>query len=471
MDAFRQQRTGERARRMAISQLACMGRHTVTGLLCTSGRQFLDWSGDYRLFSRDRWEVEKLFVPITAGLLEFLPPGAPLVVGMDDTILEKTGRKIPGTGYRRDPLSPPFHVNFIWGQRFLQLSGMLPATGVPGDARAIPLRFQHVPPVAKPKKSASDEEKKAYRQAQKLNNLSSQGAKLLKDVRAELDQQHGAMDRRFVAVVDGGYTNQEILKNLPERTTLIGRIRKDAKLFYPPEAADQPARGAKRQYGRSAPTPLELQQDESIPWQTVTAFGAGKLHSFRIKTTGPVLWKTAGSGIPLRLVVIAPLGYRPRKDSKMLYRRPAYLICTDLDLPLAELIQYYIWRWGVEVNHHDEKQVIGVGDAQVRSPQSVDHQPAFAVASYAILLLAGTRAFGADVNRHCLPPPKWRSRHLPGRVSTEELIRQLRSEVWANGIRRMCVNSEPFVTDEESDAKASDYQLPAASTLLYAGIS
>lgn len=219
MDAFRQQRTGERARRMAISQLACMGRHTVTGLLYTSGRQFLDWSGDYRLFSRDRWEIEKLFVPIAAGILEFLPPEAPFVAGMDDTILEKTGRKIPGTGYRRDPLSPPFHVNFIWGQRFLQLSGMLPATGIPGDARAIPLRFQHVPPVAKPKKSATDEEKKAYRQAQKLNNLSRQGAKLLSHVRTELDQQHGAFGRRFVAVVDGSYTNKEILKHLPERTT------------------------------------------------------------------------------------------------------------------------------------------------------------------------------------------------------------------------------------------------------------
>jgi hypothetical protein len=36
---------------------------------------------------------------------------------MDDSILRKSGRKIPGVGYRRDPLSPAFHLNFVRGMR------------------------------------------------------------------------------------------------------------------------------------------------------------------------------------------------------------------------------------------------------------------------------------------------------------------------------------------------------------------
>jgi len=75
-----------------------------------------------------------------------------------------------------------------------------------------------------------------------------------------------------------------------------------------------------------------LRQDESVPWQKVEAFAAGKRHEFRIKTIGPVLWRKAGADLPLRVVVIAPLGYRLRKGSRMLYRQPAYLICTDPDL-------------------------------------------------------------------------------------------------------------------------------------------
>ena len=139
MKAFCQQRTRERAKRQALSQLACVGRHTITGLACTAGRQFVDWSGDYRLHSRDRWEVQKIFEPIMGGILELLPSDMPFVVGMDDTLVHKTGRKIRGVGYGRDPLSPPFHVNLILRQRFLQISGMLAAQGVPGPARAVKL--------------------------------------------------------------------------------------------------------------------------------------------------------------------------------------------------------------------------------------------------------------------------------------------------------------------------------------------
>ena len=467
-EAFRQNRTGQRGQRLALSQLACAGRHTLTGLLYTCGRQFEDWSGDYRLFSRDQWDARRLFVPITRGLLDMSPPGAPFVVGMDDTLLRKTGTKIPGVGYRRDPLSPAFQVNFVRGQRFLQMSGLLSAGELPAPARAIPLRFEHVPPVPKPKKTASQEEKKAYRQHQRTENLSTRGVGLLQQMRQELDEQHNARQRVLVAGVDGGYTNKTVLKGLPQRTTLIGRVRKDAALFYPPDPQDQPAVGAKRRYGRPAPTPEELRQDDTVPWQEVTAFAAGQLHTFRVKTVAPVQWKTAGADRPLRLVVIAPVGYRLRKGSKLLYRQPAYLICTDVDLPLAPVVQYYIWRWGIEVNHRDEKQVIGVGEAQVRALRSADRQPAFAVASYAALLLAGARAFGVDASSSGWPLPKWQANQPRQRVTTQELIRQFRSEVYAYGISRLIDDSEPFATRPEAVTKAPESQLPAASALLYA---
>jgi hypothetical protein len=104
MDAFAQQRTALRACRLSISQLACIGRHTITGLLCTAGRQNRDWSADYRFFAQSPWQVADLFVPVWSGLLELLGPGEPFVAAMDDTLLKKTGTKIPGVAYRRDPL-------------------------------------------------------------------------------------------------------------------------------------------------------------------------------------------------------------------------------------------------------------------------------------------------------------------------------------------------------------------------------
>jgi hypothetical protein len=440
----------------------------MTGLLCTCGRQFVDWSGDYRLFSKDQWEPEELFVPVVRGLLDLLPSTEPFVIALDDTILKKTGTKTPGVAYRRDPLSPPFHVNFIRGQRFIQLSGLLPDGDPPGPARAVPLRFEHVPPVPKPKRSAPPEAWKAYGKERRAKNLSTYGLGLLHNLRQELDQRHQAKDRSLFAVVDGSYTNKTVLKRLPPRTTLIGRIRKDAKLFYPPGDEDQPAVGSKRKYGQPAPRPEQLRQDPEVPWQEIEAFGAGKMHKFRVKSMGPVLWKKAGSDCPLRIAVIAPLGYRPRKGSKLLYRKPAYLVCTDPDLPLDKFLQYYLWRWDIEVNHRDEKQIIGVGQAQVWSPKSVDRQPALAVASYSILLLSAARAFGVNSPRGILPAPKWQTGQSKKRLSTQELIGKLRSEVWAYAIDHLDANSDDLVTELPTFTKSLKLKLPLASALFYA---
>ena len=215
MDAFRQHRTWERAKRLGLSQLACMGRHTITGVLCACGRQFVDWSADYRLFSKDKWEQSSLFIPVVRGVLNHLTEDKPFVVALDDTMLRKTGTKIPGVRYRRDPLSPPFHNNLVLGQRFIQISASLP-TGKPcGQARAIPIRFEHSPSVPKPKKSAPPEEWTAYRKACKTQNLSVHAGKLLHNVRDELDACHDAANRTLVVAVDGSYTNKTVCRSGP----------------------------------------------------------------------------------------------------------------------------------------------------------------------------------------------------------------------------------------------------------------
>ena len=50
------------------------------------------------------------------------------------------------------------------------------------------------------------------------------------------------------------------------------------------------------------------------------------------------------------MVVIKPLGYRLRQGGKLLYRQPAYLLCTDSTLAVAQVVQEYLWRWDIEVN-------------------------------------------------------------------------------------------------------------------------
>ena len=120
------------------------------GLLCgqnpktiTSGLQWLerdqqDWSAHYRLFSQAQWQVEDLFGSLFEQALASpsLAAAPRVYTGTDDTLLRKTGKKTPGTTYARDPLSPPFQVNLVLGQRFVQTSLLLQPAGAEHPWRA-----------------------------------------------------------------------------------------------------------------------------------------------------------------------------------------------------------------------------------------------------------------------------------------------------------------------------------------------
>ena len=216
------------------------------------------------------------------------------------------------------------------------------------------------------------------------------------------------------------------MRDLPENIITIARARKDIKIFAP--VIEKNAKGRRKKYGKRLPPPEAIRQDDDYAWETAHIFGAGKFHELRYKTLAPVLWENGTAGQPCRLLIIAPLRYRRNKTSKLLYRDPAYLLCQQPDIPVEVVLQYYLFRWDIEVNHRDEKTLFGVGDAQVRSPHSVDSNPQFTVFAYSELLLAALKAYGVERTNDYLPLPKWRQKEIR-RPSTLDLIAQLRREI------------------------------------------
>lgn len=440
--------------------LTCLGRHTVTGLLCASSRQFADWSAAYRIFARERMDPELVWSPIRRAVIDQLKADSPLIASLDDTLVRKRGRKIPGTAWRRDPMGPHFCTNFVWGQRFLQISMLLPDGPSCQSARGIPVDLTHAPTAVKPKKSAPPEAWDEYHLLQSQMRLGLVAAQRVAHLRERLNEEDDAQDRQLVLSVDGGYTNQSLFRAIPEGTTLIGRIRKDAKLFTVPCTSGK-SRGRPRFYGDRLPTPEELRQDESVPWSTVKAYAAGRVHDFEVKTLEAVRWLGTGN-VNVRLVVIRPLAYRPRKGARLLYRDPAYLICTDPNLPLETLLQAYLWRWQIEVNFRDEKTLLGMGEAQVRTQESVAKAPMFTAACYAILQLAAAQT-GMTVQG--LPLPKWREHCPPPRCSTGAMVNHLRAELWGKALG---VNIHGFGATDQQTRTGLKYPNSAASAVCYA---
>lgn len=412
-----------------LGLLLCPAKSTLTNIICAKGGQHSDWTADYRLYSKERVDESVLFGRVRDSLIENLASDEPLVVAIDDTITHKTGKKIHGSAWKRDPLGPPFQTNLIRAQRYLQFSASWPLEN--GEARSVPIAFHHAPSPVKPPKNATPAQHNSYREALKQQNLNNLTLEQLKELRHETPAA-----RHLIITGDGSYTNKTILRGKPKESTYIGRGRKDMVLHYLPEIVPG-ANGRPRRYGKQAPTPEELRQDESVPWQHVAGFAAGKRHDFRIKSIDQVLWRKAGVDLPLRIVVIAPLGYRLKNGSRMLYRQPAYLICTDPDLSLEKLVQYYLWRWGIEVNFREEKTLIGTGKAHVRTAASNQHLPAVTVAAYAMLWSSALQEISKGAELQSLQPPKWRKDRVnEGKLpSTGDLLRLLRYEIWAGALR------------------------------------
>lgn len=419
-DAFPQERTWRRAARQAVGFLACMGRRTLTRIIWTNGGQQRSWSSEYFLHSRCQWRPEQLFAPILRRGLASCP-GRLVGVAIDDTRLRKTGRTIPQAFFQRDPLSPPFHVNLMWGLRFLQASLLIPLhRQAPVSCRAVPIAFEEASTVKRPKPNADPEHWRQYRQAVKQRNLSQHFVRMMSHLRTAMDEA-GAAAKTLVIAGDGSFANRTCFTAEVDRTHLVARARKDAVLCRRALA------GSHRFYDPHKFTPEQVRRDEAQPWKTTRLFYGGKRRKLRYKEQGPIYWQGGGRRRPLRLLVVAPTPYRKRLSGRLYYRQPAYLLTTDLCNPARQLLQIYFDRWQIEVNHREEKDTLGVGQAQLWNPIAVPKQPALTVAAYSALLLASLQAFGAERGHAYALLPRWR--RGARRPSCLDLITLLRKEM------------------------------------------
>ena len=433
---FKSTQTFERGRGLAFSSAFTYGRRTISRLICSKNEQHHDWSADYKFFSVREWNAADLFLEVLKECDQHTYwPGGDVLAALDATSRKKTGKKIPGVATLRDPMSLPYHVNLSPALRYLQAACTITPENKLEYNRAVPIYFQEAAPAKKPRKNASDAEKEQYKKEQKAKSISVKGHEAALNIRDQVDQLPEGQGRRLFITADGSFANSKFLRGLPDTITPIVRVRKDLKFFKPAAETGTPGKGRRKIYGERLLTPEQIRKDDSQPYRRARIFAAGKYHDLRFKTVAPVLWQRGTRRTACRLIIIAPLGYHLAKGSKKLYRQPAYLLIPDTETPVERLLQYYFLRWDIEVNHRDEKTLLGLGDAQLRSPNSVKRQPQFSVIIYSLLLLASLRAYGPERTDDYLPTPKWRKK-TQRRPSTLDIVAQFRREVMIEQLQK-----------------------------------
>lgn len=445
---------------IAESWLVSLGRHTVTGALTTCGQMFQDWSAAYRLFERERFDADQLFGVVRETVTQSLAEeSAPYVVIADDTLVRKTGRKVAHSAWYHDPLGPPFTHQIAWGQKILELCAILPPQkGTEQAARAIPvdLVLRQVP--KKPRKP-TEQMQQQYSKALKEAALPKICAARFEKLRQALDHD-GQQQRLLIGAFDGGYTNKALFTNIPERCVFVGRIRKDAALFAPPE--QQPCqRGRRRFYGEALPKPEELLKDEAIPWQQTLLFAAGKWRLFQYKTIERCRWRGAGEH-DLRLLVVRPLCPIHQAGRRLFFAHPGYLLASDPSVAIETILQAYLWRWEIEVGFQEQKTQLGLGEAQTRTNPSSTAVLKFQAYIYSLALLAAHRA---DIQAP--PRPKWQPPQTEHqRITFSQIISLMRQDLWGRALG--LVNKTDFATTKDSTTKSPKIQDTLSSAVIYA---
>jgi hypothetical protein len=426
---FPQERSLQRAITLAFGILCGVGKRTLTRAISFHGNTQKDWSADYKVFSRSPWQPRALFHPILEQAIQEHSLGR-IVTSTDDTRVWRNGKHVPQTQWHRDPMGPPFQTNLRWGHRFLQASVVLPLyeQNPESSPRSIPVRFEMAPVVKKPGKHASEDQLKAYRALKKEKNLSVQFVALTKELRERLNQT-GHQAKRLFQVGDGSFCNRTVMREDWEalNVSLVVRCRKDIVL------CKRASGKGPRFYGKTKFTPEQVRRRHGrARWQKAHIFHGGCYREVRYKELTKVHWQGGSRKRPVRLLIVAPVGYRTSKNGRKYYRQPAYLLTTDLTTSAAVLLQSYFDRWGIEVNHRDEKEILGVGQAQVWNEQSVSKVPALLVAMYSWLLLAGLKCYGPTRTAAYEPLPKWR--RGAKRPSCLDLVTLLRKQIADNPV-------------------------------------
>jgi len=231
------------------------GKRTVASALRAMGLdQEKRFHRYHRVLSRARWSSREVARVLLGLLVEaFVPEGSPLVVGIDETLERRYGRKISARGVYRDPVRST-HETFVKSSGLRWVCAML-LVEVPWASRIWALPFLSI---------LAPSERYAARQGKRHKKITEWAWQLLLLLRRWHPK------REIVAVADRAYASLKLLdrcRRLSEPITFITRLRLDAALYEPVPPRRPGQIGRPRLKGERLPNLSAVAQDPETVWE------------------------------------------------------------------------------------------------------------------------------------------------------------------------------------------------------------
>jgi len=352
---------------LLVGALLAPGARTVTAALRVMGlSRARHFTNDHRVVNRATWSARQAG-RILLGLLvtSLVPPGAPMVLGADDTVERRSGRQITAKGGDRDAgRSTRTHVIHGCGLTWVVVRLLVP---VPWSRRgwALPCLTAWCRPADQAPQRRHKTRVEWVRQ-------------MMRQARRWLP------GRSLVWVVDGGFAAVSLaLAGVKSPVTMVSRLRWDAALYHPPGPQPQGTRG---------PTPTKGQRQRSLPawaarsdtlWETVTVdWYRGQRQTLGVFShTG--LWHTPGvPPVEMRCVIVC--------DPEGKLRMEAFF-CTDLQATPGHILAWVVRRWSVEVTVAEARAHVGLETPRQWSDLAIARTTPVLLALFSLVTLLALR--------------------------------------------------------------------------------
>jgi hypothetical protein len=330
------ERLWRHAQVLLLGAVLTPGSRTVTGALRVMGlaleRQFANY---HRVLNRATWSAcqgSRILLGLLITLL--VPPGATIVLGADDTVERRSGRKIMAKGCYRDAVrSTKKHVIRCFGLKWVSMMLLVP---VPWSRRvwAFPLLTALCWP---------ETTRGTRRQKTRVDGV----RQMMKSVR------RGRPGRRLVWVVDGSFAAVWLaLACVKSRVVMVSRVRWDAALDHPPGVPPPGTRGPTPPKGKRQRRVQSGAERPDTPWEDVEVdWYGGQRHQLWVFSRTALWYTPRLPPVALRdVLVAAPEGKRRREAC----------CCTNLQATPEQILAWVVRRWSVAVTCEEARTHLGL---------------------------------------------------------------------------------------------------------------
>jgi hypothetical protein len=316
------------------------GKRTVSSALRAMGLdQQKTFHRYHRVLSHAVWSSLKASRVLLDSLVEaFVAEGEPLVVGIDETLERRQGKKISAKGIYRDPArSSRSHFVKTSALRWVCLTLL---AEVPWTRRVWALPFLS---------ALAPSERYCQERGKRHKKITEWAWQMLLQLRRW--QPH----REIIAVADGGYASLKLLdrcRSLRRPITFITRLRLDAALYEPAPPRYSGQIGRPRLKGERLANLSAVLEDPKTAWTPIRVSGwyGGGERSVEIVSETAVWYSTGLPAVVLRWVLI--------RDPREEFESQA-LLCTDPSADRARIIGWFVRRWQMESTFQEVRQRLG----------------------------------------------------------------------------------------------------------------